>query len=87
VVRIFLCCSRLAVHGLEKWRQNAATTVGANAGTGKRIVQDAIVVAILVIPISLAHHLIRNPLGSVLVTGFFLSLGILFIWKMAVVTE
>ena len=71
----------------EKWRQNASPPVRGNFGTGKRIVQDAIVVAILVIPISLAHHLIRNPLGSVLVTGFFLSLGILFIWKMAVVTE
>jgi hypothetical protein len=71
----------------EKWRQHAATTVGGNAGTGKRIVQDAIVAAILVIPISLAHHLIRSPIGSVLATGFCLSLGILLIWKMAVATE
>jgi hypothetical protein len=65
----------------EKWRQNVITTVGGKVGTGNRIVQDAIVVAILVIPISLAHHLIRNPLGSILAAGFFLSLGILFIWK------
>ena len=71
----------------EKWRQNTITPVCGNLGTGKRIVQDAIVVAILVIPISLAHHLIRSPLGSVLATGFCLSLGILFIWKMAVATE
>ena len=71
----------------EKWRQNAITTARGNAETGKRIAQDAIVAAILVIPISLAHHLIRSPLGSVLATGFCLSLGILFIWKMAVATE
>jgi hypothetical protein len=71
----------------EKWRQNAITTVGGNVGTGKRIVQDAIVVAVLVIPISLAHHLSRSPVVSVLVTGFCLSLGVLFIWKMAVATE
>ena len=71
----------------EKWRQNAITTLGGNAGTGKRIVQDATVVAILVIPISLAHHLIRSSFVSVLATGLCLSLGILFIWKIAVATE
>jgi hypothetical protein len=71
----------------EKWRQNAITTVSGRAGTGKRIVQDAIVLAILVIPVSLVHHLIRSPLGSGLTAGFCLSFGILFIWKMAVATE
>src|SRR5215475_1138401 len=71
----------------EKWRQNAITTVGGNAGTGRRIAQDAIVAAIFVIPISLAHHLIRSPLESALATGFCLSLGILFMWKMAVAAD
>lgn len=71
----------------EKWRQKAITPVGGNGATRKRIMQDAIVAAILVVPISLAHHLIRNPLVSVLATGFCLSLGILFIWKLAVATE
>ena len=71
----------------EKWRHNAITTVGGNVAAGKRILQDAIVAAILVIPMSLAHHLIRSPLESALATGFCLSLGILFLWKMAVATR
>ena len=71
----------------EKWKQNAITAGGGNVETERRSVQDAIVLAILVIPISLAHHLIRSPLGTVLAAGFCLSLGILLIWKMAVATE
>src|SRR5215475_14904985 len=71
----------------EKWKHNAITATGANVAAGKRILQDAIVAAILVIPMSLAHHLIRSPLGSVLATGFCLSLGILFMWKMAVAAD
>jgi hypothetical protein len=70
----------------EKWKQNAFTAVGGNVETGKQTVQDALVLAILVMPISLAHHLIRSPLGAVLTAGLCLSLGIFFIWKMAAAT-
>jgi hypothetical protein len=70
----------------EKWKQNAVTAAGGRSENGKGTLQDAIFLAILVIPASLAHHLIRSPIGFVLTAAFCLSFGIVFIWKMAVAT-
>jgi hypothetical protein len=66
----------------EKWKQGllAGETTG---GRGRSMLQDAILAAILVVPISLIHHLIRNPIGYVMTAGFSLCLGFVFVVKMA----
>jgi hypothetical protein len=51
------------------------------------MVQDAAFLAILVVPISLIHHLIRSPIGFVMTGALCIFLGILLIAKMAVSTE
>ena len=68
----------------EKWKQDAMSAAGLTAASGKNTLQDAIFVAILVVPISLIHHLVRSPIGFVMTAVFSLFLGILFIVKMGV---
>jgi hypothetical protein len=46
----------------EKWKQGCVN--GAAAVSGKAVMRDAVLVAILVVPIELVHHLVRlNKLG------------------------
>ena len=70
----------------EKWKQNSVAAAGGSRETAKGMLQDAIFLAILVIPVSLVHHLIRSPIGFALTAALCFSLGVFF-WKMAVATR
>jgi hypothetical protein len=69
----------------EKWKQNVVVAGRETGQKGKLMLQDAILAAVLVIPVSLVHHLIGNPIGSVLTAASCVSFGVLLIWKMAAV--
>jgi Domain of unknown function (DUF4184) len=66
----------------EKWKRDAVTAAGGTV-EGRGVVQDAASLAILVVPISLIHHLIRSPIGFVMTGALCIFLGILLIAKMA----
>jgi hypothetical protein len=53
----------------EKWKQTAGG--GALGGSGTKL-RDAIVLAVVVLPIEVMHHLMRSRLGLYLVAGFSL---------------
>jgi hypothetical protein len=71
----------------EKWKHSAVATPAGTRGNGRDMVQDAIFLAILVVPISLVHHLVRSPVGFVMTAAFCLFLGVLFIVRIAVTSE
>jgi hypothetical protein len=71
----------------EKWKHSALAQNGQITGRGKDMFQDAIVVSFVVVAVSLVHHLIRNPIGSVMTAAFTLFLGVLFIIRMAVTED
>ena len=54
----------------EKWKQTCV--LGAAAVSAREVLRDAVLVAILVLPIQLAHHLVRqNKLGLCLIAAVF----------------
>jgi hypothetical protein len=67
----------------EKWKHSALAPAGQISGNGKDTLQDAIFLSILVVAVSLVHHLIRNPIGYVMTAAFCLFLGVLFIVRIA----
>jgi hypothetical protein len=71
----------------EKWKQTAVTGPRGTVVRGKSVVHDAILLALLVVLISLVHHLIRSPIGFVMTGALCLFLGMLFIVRMATSTE
>ena len=71
----------------EKWKHSALAQAGQITGSGKDMFQDAIVLSFVVVAVSLVHHLIRNPIGSVMTAAFTLFLGVLFIIRMAVAED
>jgi hypothetical protein len=71
----------------EKWKHRVVAAESGIDGSGKDMVQDAIFLAILVVPVSLIHHLVRNPIGFVMTGAFCLFLGLLFIVRMADISE
>lgn len=71
----------------EKWKQTAVTGARGTGVRGKSVIQDATLLALLVVPISLVHHLIRSPIGFVMTGALCLFLGMLFIVRMATSTE
>ena len=62
----------------EKWNQTAVTGLRGTGICGKSVVHDAILLALLVVLISLVHHLSRSPIGFVMTGALCLFLGILF---------
>jgi hypothetical protein len=68
----------------EKWKNKAGMVADGKEETGKGAVQDAVFLGILVVAVSLVHHLVHSPVGYVLTGILCLSFGIIFIWKMAV---
>jgi hypothetical protein len=60
----------------EKWKRNGES--------GTTMVVDAVFLAILVVPISLVHHLIRSPLGLVATGVLCIFLAMLFLVRMSV---
>ena len=71
----------------EKWKRGAVAADSKVNGNGKDMLQDAIFLAILVVPVSLVHHLLRNPLGFVVTGASCIFLGLLFIVRMADISE
>jgi hypothetical protein len=63
----------------EKWKLGVVTS-GAMVGN-KMMIRDATVLAILVVPISLIHHLVRSPIGIVLTAAFSVLLALQFVFK------
>jgi Domain of unknown function (DUF4184) len=63
----------------EKWKRNGET--------GTSTVVDALFLAILVVPISLVHHLIRSPIGLVATGVLCIFLAMLFLVKMSVSSQ
>jgi hypothetical protein len=66
----------------EKWKHNALAPAGHISGNGKDTLQDAAFLSILVVAVSLVHHLIRNPIGYIMTAAFCFFLGVLFIVRM-----
>jgi hypothetical protein len=70
----------------ERWKQNTFRAA-EKTGEGRTMMQDAVVLAIFVVLISVVHHLIRGPIGSLVTGAFCLVLATLFIIRMRVRRE
>jgi hypothetical protein len=67
----------------EKWKQGVVAAETGIDKSGKGMVQDAVFLAIVVVPVSLIHHLVPTLLGFVTTGAFCLFFGLLFIVRMA----
>lgn len=63
----------------EKWKQGDGYDIGAVRG--KNMIQDAMVLAILVVPVSLMHHFIHGALSYVLTAAFCVVVAIVLMVK------
>jgi hypothetical protein len=61
----------------ERWKE---TAVGALSGSGRTKLRDAIMMAIVVLPIQAIHHLVHGRMGLYLAAGFglLIVIGIVF---------
>jgi hypothetical protein len=59
----------------EKWKQ--ASVSGGAGAPGKAVLRDAVLVAVLVLPIELAHHFVRNNKPGLLLIAAVCALPVL----------
>jgi hypothetical protein len=64
----------------ERWKRTALRASAESSGKG--MVRDGLVLALLVLPIELVHHLIRGGLGVLLVAAFSAVLVAGLVWKL-----
>jgi hypothetical protein len=62
----------------ERWKQSY--TAGVKLST-RQMIQDAIILAVLVVPVSLMHHLIGGPIVFVLTAAFCIFVAIVLVMK------
>jgi len=64
----------------ENWKQNSTSRPGA--ARRKAILQDAVLIAALVVLVSLVHHLLRNPVGFALTIMLSIVVALQFVFRM-----
>jgi len=64
----------------ENWKQNSVSTPAASRR--KAILQDAVLIAVLVVLVSLVHHLLRNPVGFALTVMLSILIALQFVFRL-----
>jgi len=64
----------------ENWKQKSISK--AEGARRKAILQDGILIAVLVVLVSLVHHLVRNPVGFALTVVLSVVIALQFVFRM-----
>jgi hypothetical protein len=64
----------------ENWKQKSIPK--ADGSRRKAILQDGVLIAVLVVLVSLVHHLVRNPVGFALTVMLCVIIALQFVFRM-----